>query len=84
MYTNFNGLKMHIISESEKSSCSENLQQKSSCEVSNKTHRLWDLYEITHSEIKALVFSRLSIQLGVVHFVETLCTVISFFIEWHY
>ena len=48
-------------------------QRKSSCEVSNKTYRLWDSYKITPDDIKALAFSKLSIQIGLVHFIEMPC-----------
>ena len=48
-------------------------KQKSSCEVSNKTYMLWDLYEIMHIGIKAVSFSNLATT-GV-HFIETPCIV---------
>ena len=66
MHTNFHGLKMHLISEPKKSSCcnSASKQRRSLCEISNKTYRLWNLYEITPSDTKALGFSTLSIQIG--------------------
>ena len=39
-------------------------QQKSPCEVLNKTYTVWDSYKITHCDIKAPGFSKLSIQIG--------------------
>ena len=38
--------------------------RKSSCRVSNKTYRVWDLYEIMHSGVKAHGFSELSNKIG--------------------
>ena len=39
-------------------------KQKSSCEVSDKIYRFWDLYETIHSGIEALDFSKLSTKIG--------------------
>ena len=39
-------------------------QPKSSCEVPNKTYGFRDSYEIIHSDINALGFSKLSIKIG--------------------
>ena len=38
--------------------------RQSSWEVSNKTHRFWDSCQVTHSDIEALGFSKLSDQIG--------------------
>ena len=64
MHSNFNGLKRNIIFEPEKLICSGNCrhsaskQPKRSREVSNKTHRLLHSYEIIHTDLKALGFSK--------------------------
>ena len=36
----------------------------SSCQVSNKTHKFWDLHETMHSGTKLHCFSKLNIKLG--------------------
>ena len=60
----------------QKKSCdSASKQPKSSCEVMNKTYRFSDLYEIIiHSDLIVLGFSKLSIKIGLVHFIEIPCT----------
>ena len=59
---NFNGLKVDIIYEPEKSSCLENLlllsfkAVKSSCEVSNKTYRCLNSRKATHGSIASNLY----------------------------
>ena len=71
MHRNFNGLKMQIIFEPEKSNCLEknccnsaSKKPKSSCKVSKKTYRSWKLYELIISDTIALSFSKFSIKIG--------------------
>ena len=70
MNTNFNGLKMRMISEPQKLSCSENVPRpnfqprKSSCEVCNKTYWPWNWNKMMPGGIKVPGFSKVSIQIG--------------------